>query len=98
VQAQMKSETAALIAAITDHKTKVFGEVFGTLKMFMTQMMKDQQISTPDKVIMKKKKAEWEMAAMEARSRLAIAELNAKTAAIEKQATLSNKENEENNK
>jgi hypothetical protein len=42
-------------------------QVFGTLKTFMTQIMKDQQLSSPDKAIIKKKKAEWEMAKMEAR-------------------------------
>lgn len=81
------SETAAVITAITEHKNKVFGEVFGSLQMFMNHMMKSQELSTPDKSTLKKRKAELALKEMEARSELVVAELKAQKEALE------NKEN-----
>jgi hypothetical protein len=93
-----RSETVEIVKLLTEQKNKMFHDVFGSLQVFMKDMMQEQSMSSPENMALKKKKAELEMAELEAKSELAIAELKAKKAKLEQliEDKKKSKENTEN--
>jgi hypothetical protein len=73
-----RSEMVKIVKLLTKQKNKMFHDVFGSLKVFMKDTMQEQFMSYPENMALKKKKAELEMAELEAKSELAIAEMKAK--------------------
>jgi hypothetical protein len=71
-----RSEMVEIVKLLTKKKNKMFHDVFGSLQVFM-DTMQEQSMSSPENMALKKKKAELEMAELEAKSELAIAELKA---------------------
>jgi hypothetical protein len=91
-------EMVEIVKMLTEQKNKMFHDVFGSLQVFMKDMMQEQSMSSPENMALKKKKAELEMAELEAKSELAIAELKAKKAKLEQliEDKKKSKENTEN--